>query len=186
MEAATYPFDPLWMSALATAVSVAVTIVLVIITWFYMREARRISIETQRPSLGIEPADFYFGDFPNFGSLKLRNTGALAKNLKVDMIDNKKNTERLYVPSLAHNMSVKLSLNIKEEDKSSAVLSVNVLYQDASNKKLSVQFVLDFAALKAEERQIIHQSDPLDEISNKIGHLESEVRRLTTKRFLTT
>ncbi len=155
--------SPLW-------VSIFTSTILGVITLFYLRETRRISIEAQRPSLGIEPTLFDLSGL--FGALKLRNTGALAKNLSID-ISNPKGDEKWYVPSLSRDMSVRIfSQSIEEMQKNGTTLSVKVCYQDSASKKLSVDFTIDFAKLKTEVRKIVYQSDSLEEIVEKLRMIE--------------
>jgi len=161
--------DPLWVTAIATAVSGAVTTVLAIITWFYMRAAKTISVEAQRPSFGLEPTFYTLGG--GFHQLRLKNSGAVAKELKIDVTDSK-GTTYWYAPSLSHDAYILLQTDVDEASNLGKAITVTVRYKDGKGTELETTLDLDFAKMFAEKRKALYQGDPFTDMSESLSNIE--------------
>lgn len=164
--------DPLQVSALATVVSVAVTAILAAITWFYMRESRRISVEAQRPSFGLEPSVFTIGGA--FHRINLKNTGAVAKDLRIDITDPT-GTTKWFAPSLSHDASLLLDVDVDEASKLGRTIAVKVNYKDAEESELETKFEIDFGRIVSEKRKPLYQGDALTEIADSLSDIRREI-----------
>lgn len=154
--------DPLWISVL-------VTLILGVITSFYLRETRRISLESRRPSLGLEP---YLYTGHSFHRLLLRNTGGLARNLRIDA-SYRETSSKMYAPSLSRNSAITIDLPlIPPFERAEGAIVVAVAYQDDDDKNLKVTLRVDFDMLKKEGREPVYQSDTLMGIREAIGRLK--------------
>ena len=138
-------------------------------------EGRRISVEAQRPSFGLEPTLYTIGGA--FHLLRLRNTGAVAKDLSIDVTDPQ-GTTKWYAPSLSHDAYVLLETDIDEASKQGGIIKVEVNYKDADGSPLKARLEIDFGKITKEGRKPLYQGDSLSEISESLSNIERDVSNM--------
>jgi hypothetical protein len=141
---------------------IIVTIVFAAVTGYYAYETRRIREETIRPKLSLRTGMYTYGG--GFDELILRNTGAVARDIDIDIERGMKGgstmKEALFVPSLDTSQEVSLITDLDSIRRYNGFVSVRLSFKDAANRKLNETLSIDFAALAKRGRKITFQTTP--------------------------
>lgn len=155
--------DPLW-------VSILVTCVLVIITGLYLRETRKIRLESIRPIFSLRTGLYTVGGGMHW--LFLRNIGGVARDLEIDIETSTSENGKFFVPSLNSGQEVNLNVEFQKIRESNGFVNVKLKFKNGRDQKLTDSLSVDFRRLSKEGRQITFQLSPMDE------HLEEIARSL--------
>jgi hypothetical protein len=141
---------------------IAVTIVFAAITGYYSYETRRMREEATRPNLSLRAGMFTYGGGAD--ELVLRNTGAVAKDIDIDIekgVEGESTTkEALFVPSLDKLQEVSLITDLEAIRRHDGFVNIRLSFKDASNRKLTETLSIDFADLTKRGRKITFQTTP--------------------------
>lgn len=129
-----------------------------------IEEIRQSRLDAVRPSLSLEPGLFTFGG--GFGALHLRNSGGVAREVKIDIeTTNPKSEKALFVTAIDREHKVYLPIEtINEIDRNGGTVEIKVSFKDSYNQSLTESFSIDFSELKKEKRELLGQSSSLDDI----------------------
>jgi hypothetical protein len=143
--------------------SIAVTIVFAAITGYYSYETRKMRQEALRPNLSLRTGMYTMG---GIHELVLRNTGAVAKDVDIDIEKGVKGgpttKEALFVPSFDRSQEVSLITDLDSIRREDGFVNVSLSFKDASNMKLTETLSIDFADLTKRGRKIAFQTTPKD------------------------
>jgi len=159
--------DPLWISVL-------VTITLVIITGLYMRETRKIRLESIRPIFSLRTGLYTVGGGMHF--LYLRNNGGVARDLKVDVKTNAE-SKKLFVPSLYSGQEINLDIDFQKIRENNGFVNVKLKFKDGYNRSLNDSLSVNFRRLSKEGRQITFQFSPIDQRLEEIRMALQDIER---------
>ena len=163
--------DPLW-------VSVFVTVVLVVITAYYARETRKIRLESVRPNFSLRTG-LYLSNGGMHG-LYLRNTGGVARDVKVDIETSNNENKSFFVPSLDSGQEINLSVNFQQVRENNGFVKVKLEFKDGYNRNLIDSLFVNLKQLSEEKREIAFQSSPRDEhiemIAYALANIESKLK----------
>jgi hypothetical protein len=144
--------------------SIVVTLVFAAVTGYYAYETRRIRQEAIRPNLSLRTGMYTYGGGAD--ELVLRNTGAVAKDIDIDIEKGVKGSpttkEALFVPSLDKSQEVSLITDLDSIRRQDGFVNVSLSFKDASNRKLTEILSIDFADLTKRGRKITFQTTPKD------------------------
>jgi hypothetical protein len=144
--------------------SIAVTILFAAITGYYAYETRKMRQEAIRPNLSLRTGMYTYGG--GFDELVLRNTGAVAKDVDIDiergMEGGPTTKEALFVPSIDKSQEVSLITDLDSIRQRNGFVNVHLSFKDASNRKLTETLSIDFADLTKRGRKITFQTTPKD------------------------
>lgn len=179
---------------LAQMIDLIVLIALVVVTAYYAdsaktqadaslkmaREMERARIEAVRPSLSLWPADYTLGG--SFSTLSLRNSGGVAKDVKIDFkVTNPNISESLFIPAIDRESMVILPLASKVQD-TGGKISVEVTFKDSYNRDLSEKLEINFHDLKQENRKLAFQTSlighKLHDIERDLNNIGREISRV--------
>jgi hypothetical protein len=157
-----------WGLAIVSSIA---TSVLVIMTALQMLEARRLRIESVRPSLSLEPAGFVTSG--GFTMLHLANNGNTARDVNVDVTYNEK-TDLHYISSIGTSQRVPVLIDDDFTQAGGAVV-VMVRYTDLYGKAHEEKLSIDFNSINKENRRYAYVRSPIDVIASKIDDLERTI-----------
>lgn len=141
-------------------------------------EMRQSRLDAVRPSLSLQPGGFTFGG--GFSFIYLRNSGGVAKEVKVDIeITKPKAKKALFIPAINRDNMVYLPIdNIHEVQNKGGFMKVYVSFKDSYNQSLSESLSIDFSELKKEGRELRGQGSELEDISLALEKIEREIGRI--------
>jgi hypothetical protein len=160
--------DPVWISAFSTGV-------LAILTGLYLRETRKMRLESVRPSFCLRTGLYTIGG--GMHQLFLRNMGGVARDVKVDVVTHE-GTGKFFVPSLYPNQEINLGLDFQKIRNSEGFVKIHVKFKDSYGRDLTDSLSVDFRQLSDERRVITFQLSPLEE---KLDDIVRELRDLKSK-----
>jgi hypothetical protein len=158
---------------LAIVIPIA-TSVLVIITALQMLEARRLRIESVRPSLSLEPAGFVKSG--GFTMLHLANNGSTARNVSIDVTYNEK-TDLHYISFIGTSQRVPVLID-GDFTQAGGTVEVIVRYTDLYRKAHEEKLSIDFNSINKENRKYAYVRSHFDVIASKIDDLERTIDRV--------
>lgn len=163
-----FDLDPLWAS-------VFVTVVLALITFWQMMEARKLRLESVKPALSLEPGQYLISG--GFMFLYLVNDGGTARDVKIDIsYDGSK--ESLFAPSISRNEKWLIIQNAAGLYEKGTQINVYVKYKDTYGKNHLQNLSVDFGKLKKEKRPIPYVLSSFDIISNKLADIERQLKEI--------
>lgn len=143
---------------------IIVTIVFAAVTGYYAYETRKMRQEAILPKLSLRTGMYTYGG--GFDELILRNTGAVARDIDIDIERGMKGgqtmKEALFVPSLDTSQEVSLITDLDSIRRYNGFVSVRLSFKDASNRKLTETLSIDFADVARRGRKIAFQTTPKD------------------------
>jgi hypothetical protein len=141
-----------------------VTIIFAAITGYYSYETRMMRQEATRPNLSLRTGMYTMGG--GFDELVLRNTGAVAKDIDIDIekgvVGGPTQKEALFVPSLDKLQEVSLITDLDSIRRHDGFVNVSLSFKDASHRRLTETLSIDFADLAKRGRKITFQTTPKD------------------------
>ena len=159
-------------------VSVIVTVVLVVITAYYARETRKIRFESIRPNFSLKTG-LYLSDGGIHG-LYLRNTGGVARDVKVDIKTSNNKNKSFFVPSLDSGQEIDLDVDFQRIRENKGFIEVKLKFKDGYNRHLISSLSIDLKQLSEEKRENTFQSSPKDEhikmIAYALANIESKFK----------
>jgi hypothetical protein len=165
-----------WLAlVLVTAIYACATVMILIENRRTIREMRQSRLDAVKPALSLQPEGFTFGgDF----SLYLRNSGGVAREVKIDIEVTKPPSKNvLYVPALNKEHIVRLPLETtKEIYEAGGLVKVVVSFKDSYNQSLTETPQMDFSNLKEEGREIIGQYSEQYEIIEALKDIERKIK----------
>jgi len=162
--------------------SVYITTVLAIIAFWQMMEARKFRLEAVKPAFSLQPSYFIIGG--DFLTLDLINSGDVARDVKVDVLCEKKIENSLFITSIGKDERVSGLINKTGEYKAKGSrVDVDIIYKDSYGKRHQDNITFDFNVLK-EGRKIPYVSssqwlmaERLDRLVERLDRLESELKK---------
>ena len=166
-----YAIDPVWASVIVAAV-------LVLITFWQMMEARKLRLESVRPALSLEPAEYVIDGGPLV--FLLVNDGALARDLEIDVsYDGTKHS--MFLSSLSKDEKSPIVQDVQELSQKGSRLFVHVSYKDVYGKKHQENLHVDFEQLKKEGRPFPYITGPWDIVARSLKDIEDRLRDIERK-----
>ncbi len=154
---------------------VALTAVYAFATLMVVKESERMRLDAVRPSLSLEPGLFLEGG--GFVLLYLRNSGGVAKEVKVDIeISSPSEQKALFIPAINREHTV-LLLNVAKIQETGGFVKASVAYKDSYNQNLSETLSINFSELKREGRDVEGQYSELNEIHRTLERIERKLPR---------
>ena len=176
----------------AELIQLFVTVTLVVVTAYYAdsaktqadaslkmaQEMERTRIQAVRPSLSLWPADYTFGG--DFSSLSLRNSGGVAKDVKIDFKTTKPDSsESLFIPAIDEDSMVILH-SANEVQREGGKLIVELNFKDSLGQLLNDKLEIDFGNLRHENRKLAFQTSIIgQELRNITRNLEGLNRAIS-------
>jgi hypothetical protein len=157
--------DPLW-------VSVFVTCVLVVITAYYAWETRRMRLESAKPCFSLRTGIYTISGTAL--GLYLVNGGKVAKDVKIDVKQDKGITNLYYAPSIANGEEVTLDAVPEEARKRNGWIEVSLSFKDGYGRDLKESLKLDFTELSKEKRIVAYRSTPIE---SELKNISSSLRQ---------
>jgi len=138
-----------------------------------IQEMKRARLDAVKPSLSLQPEDFFLGG--GFSSLFLRNSGGVAKEVKVDIeTTNPKSNKALFFPAIDRDHIAYLAIdNIGNIQRNGGLVTISINFKDSYNRILNDSFSINFSELKNEGRELRGQFNPLDSITSISGTLRN-------------
>lgn len=144
--------DALW-------VSVGVTVVLVCITGYYAYQTKKIRQESLRPHLSLRTG--LYTDSGGMFELILANTGAVARDVEIDIETNIEEKKYLFTPAIDATQEISLTYDLQEIRDKKGYVKVDLTFKDSKNHKLTETLNIDYKKLDTQEREIVFQNSPL-------------------------
>jgi hypothetical protein len=162
--------SPDWALAIVNGIA---TSVLVIVTALQMLEARKLRLESVRPNLSLEPAEFNLGG--GFIMVKLVNGGVVARDIEID-VNYRGKQDLLCTSSLANGQRVTILMgNFPTEG---GLAKIIVRYSDLYGKRHTENLSIDFDSINNAQRRVVSVTSPAEVIANQIEDLKREVSNI--------
>lgn len=167
----------------ATIVLAIVTAVLAGVTWKLAKESGLMRKISQNPSFALEPTLYSLGG--TFHMMNIINTGAIAKNIRIDCKWNKSGDDahakikRFYILSLSMNGRARFEdVPIEEIIKNKEKLTVHITCKDSRDEEYTQTLDEDFSKLTADGREIGYQFDMDANISSSLSDIARNIRSI--------
>ncbi len=158
-----------------TIASVIATSVLVVITFFQMREAKKLRTESVRPCLSLEPATFVSTE--EFHTLLLANSSNIARDVEIDVLHIGKKS-LFYIPSIGTSQKVPILNGNFPQD--GGIADVFVKYKDINNTEYKENLSVNFSSIVIAKRKSAYVLSTTDVLSKTIYEIKTpleEVKR---------
>lgn len=142
-------------------------------------EMKQARLDAIKPLFSLQPEGFTFGG--GFSFLNIRNSGGVAKNLKVDMKINKTILEkRIFIPAL--NKDNLVHLNIKDIDNllnNGGLFEAYVIYEDDYGQSFEETLTIDFTDIIKEGRELNGQTSSFHKIERILENIERHISQIS-------
>ena len=158
-----------WALAIA---SILATGVLAVITALQMLEARKLRIESVRPSLSLEPANFEYG---NFRTLLLANSSNIARDVEID-VNHLGKTNLGYISSIASGQRVPILGGTFPKD--GGIATAVVRYRDLNGTRHVENLSINFSSIISANRKCANILSSDDVLSTTIYNSANPLREI--------
>jgi hypothetical protein len=171
---------------LATIVLAAVTGVLVLITYFYLRETKLIRLAGQLPSFAIEPADW---ESSGAADLNLVNHGQTASNIfaRCDWtksFDLGGSSRTFFIMSLAKDGFAGLDVPYPVIIEEGLILKIQIECKDAAGNNYHTTILNDYAKIKGSSTTMAYQNNYNQSVHVALQDIKRSIDELSTRQEL--
>jgi hypothetical protein len=166
-------FDAVSIGTIAVAIA---TVVLAVITYFYMRETRLMRKSAEKPSFSLEPTLYVIGG--QFYFLHLVNTGHTGSEIHVNCSWEDK-TKKFFILSLGTNGRAFLhDIPIAEIVEKKLKISVNIRCKDSRNNPYKQDLEIDFKTYLDTDTKVAYQFNYLGNMVETLDEIRKELRNV--------
>lgn len=141
-----------------------------------MLEARRTRLESVKPNLSLQPAEYLYGG--GFGALHLVNSGGVARNAEIDVV-HKKKKRAFFISSIGSGERVPVLSGSFPSER--GVVRVHVKCGDSYGLRHQDELSIDFDSLETASRKIAYILSPLDLIVRKLEGIKDRLSDIESK-----
>ena len=164
-----------------TAIYAFATILIVFENRRTVKEMQQSRLDAVKPALSLQPGLFYDGG--SFGALYIHNSGGVAKEVKVDIkTSNPKMEKHIFLPALNRGYRIYLyDIPVGKLRDTGGLVEIAINYKDSYNQSGQEHLSFDFAALKAEGREVIAQESENAEVNRGLKDIQRELNGIKSE-----
>lgn len=170
--------DLAWFAlCVITAIYAFATIMILLENRKTLKELEKSRLDTVKPMFSLHPGTFTLGgDFHDFF---IRNSGGVAKGIKIDINISKPNSQKLlFMTALDRDCLAYLDIrNVDKIRQSNGSIQISVKCKNNYNQDIEEQLSFDFSIIENEVREVIGQYSEVHEIQSALEDIRNEIGR---------